>query len=161
MVVKNGKPMAMVTATLLIQSAWSDTEDEQKMQDMVGVFERSIDTTDVLRRVAGATVRHNGSVVELQCDVEYGPIWANEADMRRHLERQLGAIAGHVGGREHWTREVKPVDFPTQEQLDELIRKLEAQSNDLAIPLTRRKQIATVASRLKRGADAGRVPRMA
>jgi hypothetical protein len=156
MIAKNAKRMVIVRATLVVQGSSGTDADHI---GLVSEFERGIDTTDVLRRVGSATIQHNAELVEVRCDVEYGPIRANEADMRRHLERQARALASSLGGRESAVFNVVPVELTSREQLDEIIGSLTARSNDIAVPLALRTQLATVVTRLRRGADAGRVPR--
>lgn len=152
----NGKRMAMATATLVVQYAYSDTIDSA---GIAAELERSIDTTDALRRAGGATIQQNLKLVEVRCDIEYGPIRANDADMRRHLERQTHEIASRLGAQDSAVFNVVHAEL-TSDQVAEFIGKLTDRSNDIGVPLPLRKQLATVVTRLRQGKDAGRVPRM-
>jgi hypothetical protein len=156
-VTKTKKQMVMATATLILQHAYGDESSDLSV--LASGFEHLIDTTDVLRRVGAATTEHYGDVVEVRCDVEYGPVWATEADMRRHLQRQTREFASILNAQDFAVFNVAPVEVTSSEQLDELIGNLTARSNDIRVPLPLRKQLATVVGRLRRGVDAGRVRR--
>jgi hypothetical protein len=156
MLTKTTSQMAMVRATVLVRHARDEHRD---WENPVGALEHVLDATDVLRRVGSATIQHNTELVDVRCDVEYGPIRASVGDMRRHLERQARAIASATGGRDSAVLNVVPTELITPEQLDEIIENLTTRSNDVAVPLPLRKQLASVVTRLRRGADATRVSR--
>jgi hypothetical protein len=152
MITKTTNQLAMVRATVVVQHA---CDEQRNWDDPMGSFEHVLDATDVLRRVGSATIQHGKQLVEVRCDVEYGPLRATVGDMRRHLERQARAIASATGGRDSAVFNVVPTALTTPEQLDEVIGNLTARANDIAIPLTLRKQLASVVTRLRRGAEAG------
>lgn len=153
MITKTTNHMAMVRATVVVRHA----RDEQRdWENPVGSLEHVLDATDVLRRVGSATIQHNNEIVDVRCDVEYGPIRATVGDMRRHLERQARAIASATGGQDSAVFNLVPTELATPEQLDEIIQSLTTKSNDIAVPLPLRKQLAGVVTRLRREADAGR-----
>jgi hypothetical protein len=144
--------LAIVRARVVVRYA---LDEQRNWDDLMGAFEYVLDATDVLRRVGSATIQHGNELVEVRCDVEYGPIRVTVEDMRRHLERQARAIASATGGRDSAVFNVVPTTLTTPEQLDEVIGNLTARANDIAVPLTLRKQLATVVTRLRRDAEAG------
>ncbi len=150
------KQMAMATATLVVQY---EAREGQDLNTLDFGFESAIESTDAMRRIGEVTTERAETIVETRCDVEYGPIRANEADMRRHLERQAQSIALAVGGRDSAVFNLTPIDL-SPEQLDDVIQRLSNRSHDIAVPLVVRKQLAVVVSRLRRGADAGRISRV-
>ena len=149
--------MALAHATTIVQIR-NDQDPLLETEAAFG-FEHLLDATGgVLRRVGRASAVQTEALVELRCDVEYGPLRATEGDMRRHLERQLRAVAASMRATDFAVFDLVVTDL-TPEQLDDVIGKLASQANDVALPLRTRKQRAATVAKLRRGGQAPRVPR--
>jgi hypothetical protein len=151
------KEMSIARATALVQRRL-DPAAGGPISEAEEAFEDALDATGVLRRVGRASSVQEQRLVELRCDIEYGPLRATEGDMRRHLERQLRAVASSMRAADFAVFDLVVTPL-TPEQLDAIIGDLASQANDIALPLRTRKHLATTVSKLRRGGEAARVPR--
>lgn len=121
---KSDKTLAHATATLVVQRQINDEDATAQ------AFTTEVDALAVLRRIGDVTVRTMGDVVELRADVEYGPVFGcHESDFTRHLKLLRGK--GEVF---NFRRHAVSV-----EGLAAALSNLEAQVDDMALPLATRK----------------------
>lgn len=144
---KSSKPMAIATATLVVQNRLGDDIAPGAAQ-----LEFAIDSRPILRRVGPAASRQNADILELECDVEYGPVMgAYESDLRRQLEiiaRDLGAFDCAVLGfsRRELTRAT---------DVTAALMVLEERARSIDVPLGARKDLSKKLVRLRRAANEG------
>jgi hypothetical protein len=130
------KTVAVASGTLVLRMVAANKDAA------VAAFIAAIDGTRVLRRLGevSATALPDG-VIEVQCEVEYGPVLGAYSDIRKHLKRiveRLGAVGGVVlggGRREYSMREV-----------EELERKV----HDTALSLEAREKLSDLLEQLRK-----------
>jgi hypothetical protein len=137
----NGNGLALATATLVAQYPL-DSEQPQE------VFERAVDKSDRLRRLQPVVVHRTENVIELRCEVEYGPDRGSDAELLRHLRRHLrrevavGADDSDVFDFTH--RLVTADDIRAQ------VAQLRSRTSDMSASLDERRHLRKLATRYER-----------
>jgi hypothetical protein len=137
---ESGRTMATAAGTLVAQVAPGTEPD-------VAAFEAALDRTGVLRRTGTAEVRTSGERAEVRCAVAYGPVFGcHESDLRRQLRDVLQRSGGRLtdGAVFHFQRRTL-----TPEALAAVISELDAQVDDVSLPLAARERLAKDVARLR------------
>jgi hypothetical protein len=146
--------MAMATGTLVVRCLWVYPVDGNYGQDHEQALQQGIDNTTVLRRVGEVTshkqvIDERHSVIELRCDVEYGPVFGcHESD----LVRQLKSIVQETPLKDD-AQEAAVFNFVRRElssvNVAEVLSTLEAKLEDVRLPLKARKNVSNTITRLR------------
>jgi hypothetical protein len=150
MLSKSGKKNAIASGTLMVIMEEHHGSDDAKRA--ANQFEKAVDRSGSLVRISDVRVRvgENG-IAELSCEAEYGPVCgANSNDLRKLL---AGCVA-NIPGRE-FIKEWGVVKTFTRTlegaALEEAIAKMEAQADDLSLPLAKRKSMMERVAKLAVG----------
>lgn len=142
----NRKPLAMATATLVVQG------DPSAEKFSATGFEHAIDKVTSLRRVQAVETRQADEAAELRCRVEFGPDRGSAGDVERHLHRALGILAPGLDALDYEVFDVVVTPLKTAADINARIDKLTGDIDDAGTSLAIRKRSENVVARLKKEA---------